>query len=180
MTTIAEVHGRQVLDSRGNPTVEVDVVLESGARGQTIYGRAIVPSGASTGVHEAVELRDGGPEYGGKGVTRPVGNVRGEIAEAVRGHDAADQAGLDRLLIELDGGPAERRAEELGDLLFACVNVARRLDADPELELRRATGRFVARVEEAAKLAGQAGDDWAELPLAEQDRYFDLAKEAQH
>jgi enolase len=98
MTAIATVHARQILDSRGNPTVEVDVVLESGA-----LGRAAVPSGASTGVHEAVELRDGGPEYGGKGVTRAVGNVRGEIAEAVRGHDAADQAGLDRLLIELDG-----------------------------------------------------------------------------
>jgi enolase len=98
MTAIATVHARQILDSRGNPTVEVDVVLESGA-----LGRAAVPSGASTGVHEAVELRDGGPEYGGKGVTRAVGNVRGEIGEAVRGHDAADQAGLDRLLIELDG-----------------------------------------------------------------------------
>ena len=96
--------------------------------------------------------------------------------------DAADALAdledeLGELKHELSGGPAERRAEELGDLLFACVNVARRLEADPELELRRATGRFVTRVEEAARLAGQAGDDWAELPLAEQDRYFDLAKE---
>ena len=74
---------------------------------------------------------------------------------------------------------AERRAAELGDLLFACVNVARRLDADPELELRQATGRFVARVEEAERLAGQAGEDWSSLPLAEQDRYFDLAKETE-
>jgi uncharacterized protein YabN with tetrapyrrole methylase and pyrophosphatase domain len=89
--------------------------------------------------------------------------------------DLEDELG--ELKHELDGGPAERRAEELGDLLFACVNVARRLDADPELELRRATGRFVTRVEEAARLAGQAGEDWAELSLAEQDRYFDLAKE---
>jgi enolase len=72
MSAIATVHARQILDSRGNPTVEVDVVLESGA-----LGRAAVPSGASTGVHEAVELRDGGPEFGGKGVTRAVGNVRG-------------------------------------------------------------------------------------------------------
>jgi MazG family protein len=86
---------------------------------------------------------------------------------------------LAELKRELDGAPVERRAAELGDLLFACVNVARRLDADPELELRRATGRFVTRVEEAARLAGQAGDDWAELPLAEQDRYFDLAKETE-
>jgi MazG family protein len=71
----------------------------------------------------------------------------------------------------------ERRASELGDLLFACVNVARRLDADPELELRRATARFVSRVEEAARLAGQAGEDWTRLALADQDRYFNLAKE---
>ena len=78
MSRIAEVRGRQVLDSRGNPTVEVDVVLETGA-----LGRAIVPSGASTGVHEAVELRDGGPAWGGKGVTQAVANVNGELAGAV-------------------------------------------------------------------------------------------------
>src|SRR5439155_25878303 len=75
MSTIVEVHGRQILDSRGNPTVEVDVLLESGA-----FGRAAVPSGASTGVHEAIELRDGGPEWGGKGVTTAVANVNGELA----------------------------------------------------------------------------------------------------
>jgi enolase 1/2/3 len=98
MSAIADVHARQILDSRGNPTVEVDVRLDSGA-----LGRAAVPSGASTGVHEAVELRDGGPEYGGKGVTRAVANVEGEIAAAVRGRDAADQEGLDRLLVQLDG-----------------------------------------------------------------------------
>jgi nucleoside triphosphate diphosphatase len=92
--------------------------------------------------------------------------------------DLEDELG--ELKRELDGAPAERRAAELGDLLFACVNVARRLDADPELELRRATGRFVTRVEEAARLAGQSGVDWAELPLAEQDRYFDLAKETEN
>ncbi len=87
---------------------------------------------------------------------------------------------LAELKRELDAdGPGERRASELGDLLFACVNVARRLDVDPELELRRATGRFVARVEEAARLAGQAGEDWTRLPLTEQDRYYDLAKENQ-
>jgi MazG family protein len=86
---------------------------------------------------------------------------------------------LAELKAELVEGTEERRSAELGDLLFACVYVARRIDADPELELRRATGRFVTRVEEAARLAGQAGDDWAELPLAEQDRYFDLAKEQQ-
>src|SRR5712691_3383448 len=84
---------------------------------------------------------------------------------------------LAELKRELDGGGDERRASELGDLLFACVNVARRLNVDPELELRRATGRFVGRVEEAERLAGQAGDEWVTLSLAEQDRYFDLAKE---
>ncbi|HSL63099.1 MAG TPA: phosphopyruvate hydratase [Gaiellaceae bacterium] len=105
MTAIREVHGRQVLDSRGNPTVEVDVRLESGA-----LGRAAVPSGASTGVHEAVELRDGdSARYGGKSVLRAVANVGGEIAEAVRGMDAGDQEGLDRRLVELDGTPNKGR-----------------------------------------------------------------------
>jgi enolase len=104
VTAIAAVHARQILDSRGNPTVEVDVRLESGA-----LGRAAVPSGASTGVHEAVELRDGGAEFGGKGVRRAVANVEGEIANAVRGRDAADQEGLDRLLAELDGTPNKGR-----------------------------------------------------------------------
>jgi enolase len=98
MSAIADVHARQILDSRGNPTVEVDVRLESGS-----FGRAAVPSGASTGVHEAVELRDGGADYGGKAVTAAVANVRGEIAAAVRGLDAGDQEALDRRLIELDG-----------------------------------------------------------------------------
>ena len=97
-STIERVHARQILDSRGNPTVEVDVALASGAS-----GRAAVPSGASTGVHEAVELRDGGGAWNGKGVTRAVDNVAGEIAGAVRGLDAGDQAELDRRLVELDG-----------------------------------------------------------------------------
>ena len=104
MTRITEVHGRQVVDSRGNPTVEVDVVLDSGAR-----GRAAVPSGASTGVHEAVELRDGGPEWGGKGVDDAVANVNTELRQAARGLDARDQEALDRLLIELDGTPNKGR-----------------------------------------------------------------------
>jgi enolase len=101
---IAQVHARQILDSRGNPTVEVEVRLESGAS-----GRAAVPSGASTGVHEAVELRDGGAPYGGKGVTQAVANVAGEIAAAVAGMDAADQGAVDRRLIELDGTPNKGR-----------------------------------------------------------------------
>jgi len=98
VSNITHVHGRQIFDSRGNPTVEADVRLESGA-----LGRAAVPSGASTGEHEAVELRDGGKEFGGKGVSRAVEHVNGEIAQAVTGRDAADQAGLDRALIDLDG-----------------------------------------------------------------------------
>jgi enolase len=104
VSAIAEVLGRQVLDSRGNPTVEVDVRLESGH-----LGRAIVPSGASTGAHEAVELRDGGAEWGGKGVANAVANVNGELAGAVRGREARDQEGLDRTLIDLDGTPNKAR-----------------------------------------------------------------------
>jgi len=98
MSEITQIHARQVIDSRGNPTVEVDVRLASAAS-----GRAIVPSGASTGEFEAVELRDGGEAFGGKGVLRAVQNVRGEIASAVTGLDADDQAALDRAMIELDG-----------------------------------------------------------------------------
>jgi enolase len=98
VSSIEQVHGRQILDSRGNPTVEVDVVLKSGAA-----GRAAVPSGASTGEFEAVELRDGGERWGGKGVTKAVGHVNGELAEAVNGLDPADQESLDRTMIELDG-----------------------------------------------------------------------------
>jgi enolase len=104
MSRIAAVHARQILDSRGNPTVEVDVQLESGA-----VGRAAVPSGASTGVHEAVELRDGDSAYGGKAVTRAVANAGGEIADAVRGLDATEQEAVDRALIELDGTPNKDR-----------------------------------------------------------------------
>jgi enolase len=104
VSQIDRVHARQVLDSRGNPTVEVELVLRSGAA-----GRAAVPSGASTGEFEATELRDGGAAYGGKGVTKAVANVNGEIADAVDGRDATDQAGLDKALIELDGTPNKSR-----------------------------------------------------------------------
>ena len=104
MSEIQLVHGRQIIDSRGNPTVEVEVGLKSGAA-----GRAAVPSGASTGVHEAVELRDGGDAFGGKGVSKAVANVNGEIRGAVSGLDPADQAALDRAMIELDGTPNKGR-----------------------------------------------------------------------
>jgi len=99
MTAILDVHARQILDSRGNPTVEVEVLLEDGSQ-----GRAAVPSGASTGAHEAVEKRDGDKsKYGGKGVCEAVNSVRGEIAEAIRGREAEDQGEIDALLIDLDG-----------------------------------------------------------------------------
>ena len=104
MSGIEKVHGRQILDSRGNPTVEVDLLLKSGAA-----GRAAVPSGASTGEFEAVELRDTGEAWAGKGVTKAVANVNGELAEAVKGLDAADQETLDRTMIELDGTPNKAR-----------------------------------------------------------------------
>ena len=98
MTAIATVIGREILDSRGNPTVEVDVVLTNG-----VFGRAAVPSGASTGAHEAHELRDGGARYGGRGVRRAVKSVNGEIRKALTGLDADGQRGIDQRLCELDG-----------------------------------------------------------------------------
>ncbi|MBV9404820.1 MAG: phosphopyruvate hydratase, partial [Acidobacteriaceae bacterium] len=117
MPPIAQVFGREILDSRGNPTVEADVILENGAR-----GRAAVPSGASTGVHEAVELRDGDKKrYLGKGVRKAVDSVNGEIAQAVRGMDADDQPQLDRKLIALDGTPNKGR---LGANAILAVSLA--------------------------------------------------------
>ena len=104
MTKISSVHARQILDSRGNPTVEVDVTLAGGAK-----GRAAVPSGASTGEFEATELRDGGAAWGGKGVMQAVANVNGELAAAAIGLDAADQRALDEALIALDGTPNKSR-----------------------------------------------------------------------
>jgi enolase len=104
LSAIERTHARQILDSRGNPTVEVDVLLKSGAA-----GRAAVPSGASTGEFEAVELRDGGDRWAGKGVSKAVANVNGELGEAVKGMDPADQEALDRAMIELDGSPNKGR-----------------------------------------------------------------------
>jgi enolase len=104
MSRIELIHARQILDSRGNPTVEVEVALQSGAR-----GRAAVPSGASTGEFEATELRDGGERWQGKGVTRAVANVNGEIAAALAGMEAGDQEALDRALIDLDGSANKSR-----------------------------------------------------------------------
>src|SRR3978361_2508137 len=105
MTEIVDITAREILDSRGNPTVEVDVILEDGS-----MGRAAVPSGASTGAHEAVEKRDGDKSrYGGKGVLQAVDAVNGEIYDAMAGADAEDQRRLDKTLIELDGTPNKSR-----------------------------------------------------------------------
>src|ERR1700761_1023565 len=116
MSQIEHVHARQILDSRGNPTVEVELSLRSGA-----WGRAAVPSGASTGEFEATELRDGGADWMGKGVSKAVENVNGEIATAIRGQDAAAQAALDRTLISLDGTPNKSR---LGANAILAVSLA--------------------------------------------------------
>ncbi len=104
MTAIIDIIGREILDSRGNPTVEVDVVLEDGS-----MGRAAVPSGASTGAHEAVELRDGDARYGGKGVQDAVSGVNSEILEAVAGFEAENQIRIDAVLRALDGTPNKSR-----------------------------------------------------------------------
>ena len=103
-TRIEHVQGRQVFDSRGNPTVEVDVTLSDGSS-----GRAAVPSGASTGEHEALELRDGGAEYMGKGVLQAVANINGEIRQALAGKDAAEQGSVDEVMLELDGTDGKKR-----------------------------------------------------------------------
>ena len=127
MSTIEHIVGREVLDSRGNPTVEVEVILDSGAR-----GRAIVPSGASTGAFEAVELRDGGDRYGGKGVLDAVGHVDGEIYDALIGFDALQQRDIDRQLIDLDGTDNKGR---LGANAILGVSLAVAKAAADELEL---------------------------------------------
>jgi enolase len=134
MSSIARVHGRQILDSRGNPTAEVDVELASGA-----LGRAAVPSGASTGVHEAVELRDGGSEWGGKGVANAVANVNGEIAGELGGLDALDQEALDRKLIALDGTPNKGRLGA-NAILGVSLAVAKAAAAEAKQPLYRYLG----------------------------------------
>jgi len=143
VSTIEVVVGRQVLDSRGNPTVEVDVHLDSGAS-----GRAIVPSGASTGMFEAVELRDGGDAWGGKGVTIAVANVNGELAAAVRGMDAYDQRAVDRALCDADG------TDDKG-----------RLGANAILGLSLATARAAAVEADAALFRYVGGANAHVLPV---------------
>src|SRR5450755_37853 len=140
MSQIEQIHARQILDSRGNPTVEVELSVRSGA-----WGRAAVPSGASTGEFEAAELRDGGSDWMGKGVSRAVDSVNGEIATAVRGQDAASQAALDRMLITLDGTPNKSR---LGTnaLLAVSLAAAHASAAEERLPLWRYLGGETAHI----------------------------------
>ncbi len=140
MSGIDSVLGREVLDSRGNPTVEVEVLLDSGA-----HGRAMVPSGASTGQFEAHELRDGGDRYGGKGVQGAVGNVNGEIADAISGYEAFDQRGLDRLLIDLDGTDNKKRLGA-NAILGVSLAVAKAAAEEADLPLFRYVGGTNASV----------------------------------
>jgi enolase len=135
MSTIIDVHARQILDSRGNPTVEVEVTTEDG-----IVGRAAVPSGASTGKHEAVELRDGDNKaYLGKGVTKAVANVIDEISDELIGHDVTDQIGIDKLLIELDGTPNKSKLGA-NAILGVSLATARAAAETVELPLYRYIG----------------------------------------
>src|SRR5499427_6477035 len=132
MTAIIDIIGREILDSRGNPTVEVDVVLETGT-----VSRAAVPSGASTGAHEAVELRDGDPKrYGGKGVKKAVEAVNGEIFDALSGFEAEDQLRLDQVMIDLDGTPNKGRLGA-NAILGVSLATARAAAADLGLPLWR-------------------------------------------
>lgn len=164
MSTIKHVHARQILDSRGNPTVEVEVHLESGA-----WGMAAVPSGASTGEFEAVELRDSGESWGGKGVGQAVANVNGELAERLTGFDAADQAGLDRLMIELDGTPNKGRLGA-NALLGVSLAAARAVAAERRQPLYRYLAELYAPAAEeagpaAADAAAAAGGNLLPLPM---------------
>jgi enolase len=140
MSQVERVHARQIVDSRGNPTVEVEVGLRSGA-----HGHAAVPSGASTGEFEATELRDGGAAWGGKGVTRAVANANGELADAVRGMDAADQRALDETLIAVDGTPNKSRLGA-NAILGVSLAAAHAQAAEEGLALWRYLGGDAARV----------------------------------
>lgn len=140
MSAIIDIHAREILDSRGNPTVEADVVLQSGA-----FGRAAVPSGASTGVHEAVELRDGDKKrFGGKGVEKAVANVNDAIYDALAGLDAEDQIEIDRTMIELDG--TENKGKLGANAILAVsLAVAKAQAEESGLPLYRYLGGTMAR-----------------------------------
>ncbi len=141
MTAIIDIHAREILDSRGNPTVEVDVTLEDGS-----FGRAAVPSGASTGAHEAVELRDGDKgRYGGKGVQKAVQSVNGPIYEALVGMDAEDQVAIDEAMIELDGTPNKAKLGANAILGVSMATAKAAADA-AALPLYRYVGGTQARI----------------------------------
>src|SRR5215831_9930604 len=140
MTAIVDIVAREILDSRGNPTVEVDAKLENGA-----FGRAAVPSGASTGAHEAHELRDGGARYGGKGVKKAVDAVNGEIFEAISGMEAEEQVRIDALMCALDGTPNKARLGA-NAILGASLAVAKAAAASAGLPLYRYVGGSKAQV----------------------------------
>ncbi len=160
MAAIADVIAREILDSRGNPTVEVDVVLDSGA-----HGRAAVPSGASTGAHEAVELRDGDKaRFGGKGVRNAVANVVGEIAEAVEGLEATEQVALDDLLIDLDGTPNKSRLGA-NAILAVSLAVAKAAAADLGMPLYRYVGGVYARTLPVPQMNILNGGKHADNPI---------------
>jgi enolase len=139
MSAIVGIHAREILDSRGNPTIEVDVTLETGT-----IGRAAVPSGASTGTHEAIERRDGGPRFGGRGVRYAVEAANGEIFDALSGFDAEDQLAIDRVLVELDGTPNKSRlgANAILGVSLACAKAAA---AETGAPLYRYVGGVFAR-----------------------------------
>ena len=159
MSAIEVVHARQILDSRGNPTVEVEVGLESGA-----LGRAAVPSGASTGAHEAVELRDGGTAYGGKGVERAVRNVIAEIGPRLRGFDALDQREIDAMMIDLDGTPNKARLGA-NAVLGASLAVARAAADELGIGLYRHVGGVRAHVLPVPMMNVVNGGAHADNPL---------------
>ncbi len=159
MTAIIDVIGREILDSRGNPTVEVDVILEDGS-----MGRAAVPSGASTGAHEAVELRDGGSRYLGKGVERAVESVNTEIFEAVTGLEAENQIQIDRVMIELDGTPNKSRIGA-NAILGVSLAVAKAAADASALPLYRYVGGASAHVLPVPMMNIVNGGEHADNPI---------------
>ncbi|MEL7470616.1 MAG: phosphopyruvate hydratase [Pseudomonadota bacterium] len=159
MTAIVDITGREILDSRGNPTVEVDVILEDGE-----MGRAAVPSGASTGAHEAVELRDGGDRYKGKGVLKAVEVVNGEIAEALLGADSTEQRAIDETLIEIDGTPNKGRIGA-NAILGVSLAVAKAAAEASGLPLYRYVGGVAARTLPVPMMNIINGGEHADNPI---------------
>ncbi len=159
MSAIIDIAARQIYDSRGNPTIEVDVVLDDGS-----FGRAAVPSGASTGAHEAAELRDGGPLYGGKGVLQAVENVNIDIAEELHEMDALDQRGIDQMMIDLDGTPNKSRLGA-NAILGVSLAVAKAAAESSELPLFRYLGGPHAHVMPVPMMNIINGGEHADNPI---------------